>query len=335
VRLHLHQRALFWRKLETFLRVGISLADALPMVQKQSDDPWERDYLQCLRHRLEMGLPFSDAAEGLPPTERELLRAAEATGELSNTLTSLADAAEKMQALRAQIKAALTYPTLVACVCTSLWIFLVSFVLPRFEKLFTSMHLEGGLPPLTRGVLGFSQFLAEGGWGLVLLVLGGGLWILLRAPLKFWKRLPVTGALRRNACAAEFFSALGLLADHGVELDRAVESALGVSGVPTAVAHTLAARITEGVPLEEALRAAELFSGEELQILALAQRTGSLAVSASRLGALGRERYEIKLKKTLGMLEPALIIIMATTLAVMLGALFAPLLPLVNHLGEV
>lgn len=328
------QRGAFWRKLETLLRVGMSLTEALALLEKQSPQSSGRLWIGALRGRLEMGLPFSQAAEGLRPTERELLKAAEATGEFRAVVATLAQLAEDAETLGAQIRSALTYPTMVAVVCVGLWIFLVGAILPRFEKLFAAVGVSGGLPPFTAGVIAFSKMMAMGGWVGFLLILAAIVWGIVTAPPRAWKRIPLVGRLRQKAFSAEFFCALGLLTRHGVAFDKAIGSALAVAGVPSVAAEACARRIAGGDRAEAVLRSLEVFPAEELEIVSMAERSAAVPETAERLGRLGRERYGIELKQAVGVLEPVLIVFMALTVAVLVGALFAPLMPLIGRLSE-
>src|SRR5207244_11172535 len=71
-----------------------------------------------------------------PPLFGDLVRAGEASGALATVLARLADHTEASAALRARLRAALTYPAVMAAATAAVLVFLLAWVVPQLTQLF-------------------------------------------------------------------------------------------------------------------------------------------------------------------------------------------------------
>jgi general secretion pathway protein F len=117
-------------------------------------------------------------------------------------------------------------------------------------------------------------------------------------------------------------------------LDEALDYALLAAGCSPQVAAAAARDLASGEGLGRVLAGLGAFSGEDKEVMGLAQRTAAVEETSLRLGRIHRERYEIGVRQLLGIVEPVLVVVMALSVAILVGALFAPLLPLISHLSE-
>jgi type II secretory pathway component PulF len=164
--------------------------------------------------------------------------------------------------------------------------------------------------------------------------LGGLVWLLGRVSKMGWMKVPFLGKPFRDEFCARFFSTLGLLSGHGVALNEAVDWALQTAGCPPLFADAVGRDLSSGEELSRVMGRLGAFPREDLEVMALAQRTAAISETSTRLGRIHQERYEIGMRGLLGVVEPALVVVMALSVAVLVGALFAPLLPLISRLSE-
>jgi type IV pilus assembly protein PilC len=87
-------------------------------------------------------------------------------GNLDEVLGSLADTIEKQAQLNRTIRSAMTYPAVVLCVMALIFTAMIVFIVPVFQKLFTS--LGGKLPLPTRILIEISQIITSA-WVLVVI----------------------------------------------------------------------------------------------------------------------------------------------------------------------
>jgi general secretion pathway protein F len=325
---------LFWRKLDTLLKHRLPLMDCLELLKKESRDKKEIIFITMVLEKLRAGSSFSMAACAGDPALKGIMSAGERAGDLAGAIGRVADRLENKEKLKGQIIGATVYPCLILLLCLGLCFILTGVVLPRFEKLFVSLGVGSTLPPLTQGLMNFGNFVRS--WGLWVLFVIIILAIILknyyrgaRAGELLW-RLPIVGGLWKQAHRESFFSTLGILLKSGAPLDESLKilsEALGESPLG-AIAGTAAGRVKEGDKLSAALRSSGAFEESQLQLLALSEVGGDMAGSCEHLAGLLREGVQSRLKTTMSLLEPALILGMAGVVVLLVVALFLPLGPL-------
>src|SRR5262249_8868029 len=148
----------------------------------------------------------------------------------------LAEFMEKAQRLRRKIKGALVYPIVVVVVATGILTFIMVFIIPKFEEIFTDFGVA--LPALTRWLINTSRWVAGNrpdqsvpGWIFVVFSVPAifFLWKLIRkaGPGKAITdtvliRLPIFGNLIRKSTIARFTRTLGTLISAGVPILEAI-----------------------------------------------------------------------------------------------------------------
>lgn len=151
----------FTRQLATLVDSGVSVLNALVILEEQILNVRLRETLQRVIDEVEGGLSLSEAMAREPAAFSQLyiamVRAGESSGSLHQTLSELASQLEREEKLRKQIKSAMRYPIVVAGVAGLVAVMLLTFVVPQFEALFAT--LGGDLPGPTQVVLQISQAL--------------------------------------------------------------------------------------------------------------------------------------------------------------------------------
>src|SRR5215470_16524385 len=142
------------RQLALLVAAGVPVAEALEATADATHHPPLLRALTRVRAGVREGRPLADAlgdARGaFPALYRELVRASEAAGALAPVLGRLAAYLERSAALRARLRAALTYPTVMALAVIAVLLFLLAWVLPQMASLFA----ETGAPlPLPTRIL--------------------------------------------------------------------------------------------------------------------------------------------------------------------------------------
>ena len=153
---------IFWlTQLSTYIKSGITLMEAMKILTNQMGSKSKKTTMQAICYELTMGNPFSVALEkqgnAFPPLLINMLRAAEATGDLEATLDDMANYYEEIDATRKQMVNALTYPCLVMVFAIGVIIFIILYVVPQFEGIYESNNME--INGVTKTVLNTSKFL--------------------------------------------------------------------------------------------------------------------------------------------------------------------------------
>lgn len=164
---------LFWlTQLSTYLKAGISLTDSIKILNQQmgKNNNYKRAF-QAIVYELTMGEPFSSALEKqgtmFPALLINMLKAAEKTGELEETLDDMADYYTEIDKTKKQMVSAMTYPTVIMVFSLAVITFIMVYVIPQFVQIYDSAGAE--VAGITLMVLRVSNYLKEN----VISLLGG------------------------------------------------------------------------------------------------------------------------------------------------------------------
>ena len=127
-------------QLGLLLDAGLSLIDAITLLQETGPSHALATVLHRIEAELQRGQALSQALSAMPKAFDALtigvIAAAEEGGQLAIGLRHLAGHLRKSQHMRAQLRAALTYPTVVACVAAMVIGVILVWVIPGFEAQF-------------------------------------------------------------------------------------------------------------------------------------------------------------------------------------------------------
>ena len=279
----------FLQALHELTSSGLSAGEAVRLLSLRMKEKNLRLLSAAVWERLSGGLPLSQAMEQIPGTfDRQtvsLIRAAEATGNLTEVLQRLIEHFTAEKEMRQRLITALVYPVFVCFLAFGVILFFVFFLLPKLQGLLTS--LGGKLPLATRIVVGSAQFMVHYGVILVPVVIVAG--------IAFW-RWRQTDSGRRASDAwlvktvfirefvletalLNFTQILAVLLENGIptaEALRLTERTV-VNRTLQAELHLATDRVLEGASLSASLTKTGFFPDLMLDRLAVGESTGKLA----------------------------------------------------------
>ena len=168
---------IFWlTQLSTYIKAGITLNDAIKILINQYGKQKDKKVtMQAIAYELTMGNTFSQALEKqgskFPTLLINMLKAAEATGDLESTLDDMANYYTEMETTRKQMINAMTYPSIVIVFAICVVCFIILYVVPKFQDIYASNGVE--IKGMTAIVLAASNFLKTKAWIVLIFVLIG------------------------------------------------------------------------------------------------------------------------------------------------------------------
>ncbi|MBU6510357.1 MAG: type II secretion system inner membrane protein GspF [Gammaproteobacteria bacterium] len=326
--------ALITRQLATLVRSAMPVEEALLVASQQNEKPRIKTMLLAVRGRVMEGHTLAYGLGQFPHVFPEIFRATvaagEHTGHLDGVLERLADYAENRQLLRQRMLLAMIYPALLTVIAIMVVAGLMAYVVPRVTEVYS--HTGQTLPFLTLALIAVSSFVRHYGIFLIIaLVIAFYLWRrALRKPdvRRRWDhyklRLPLIGRLVRGINTAQFTRTLSILAGSGVPVLEALRiSGEVVINLPMREAvDEAAARVREGASISQSLAKSGLFPPMAVHLIASGEASGKLDSMLER-AAISQERELETLTGTLlGIMEPALILVMGLiVLLIVLGIL--------------
>lgn len=155
---------LFWlTQLSTYLKAGIPLTQSVKILGEQlgRKNSNRKRAFQSIVYHLTLGEDFSVALEKqgkmFPGLLINMIKAAEASGTLEETLDDMANYYTEIDKTRKQMISAITYPAIISVFAIGVIVFIMVYVIPKFTDIYKQSDLE--IKGLTRVVINISNFL--------------------------------------------------------------------------------------------------------------------------------------------------------------------------------
>jgi general secretion pathway protein F len=343
-RLSSKELALFTRQLATLAEVA-PLEEALRTLTRQSEAESARTIIGDVHAGLLEGRRLADAMArqpaSFPPLYRAMVAAGETTGSLTTILARLADLLERQAEVRGKLIAALAYPIVLAVVAIGVVAALMIFVVPRVVEQFTDVGQQ--LPFLTRAVIAISSFAANWWWLIALLLAAAsfGWFAAMRRPAFKARvdarllRLPLFGRLLRDLYAARFARTLATMVSSRLPLVDGLRLTLPTIRNAALASATAAIvdQVRAGGSLSAALRDAGVFPPLLVYMTASGESAGRLEQMLERAADYLEREFDRFTAASMALLEPVIIVLMGSCVALIILAILLPILQLQNLAG--
>ena len=327
----------FTLSLQTLLSAGVSLDNALAILERLLDNERLHALTRKLREEVRGGAAFSRALQKtgvFSPLYVSMTRAGESSGALEAALNRIGKHLERSRELRDAVQAALAYPAILAVVSVLSLIAILGFVVPRFTQIFADAGQA--LPWLTRMVVGLSDLIVTHGW--LVLAVAVALVLTTRQRLRDpavrlqWDRrvlrLPLIGELIAKLETTRAAATLSTLLVNGVPLPAALEMAAETvsNRAMGGALHDVSRRIRQGGTIGTEIERSGVFPSLAVELIAVGEASGELEPMLERLGVIYERETRATVAKMVTLLEPALILILGlVTATIILSILIAML----------
>ena len=296
-RLSHKERLPFLEALSDLVASGLSAGESLRMLSQRTRDPKLRALCSGLWGRLGEGATLSRAMGEYPKVfdaqTINLIQAGEATGGLGEVLNRIITHLTEQKELRRKFVTALAYPALLVTVAFGVVLFLLFFLIPQMQTLFSA--LGGNLPFATRLLVGMADFALRYG----ILVVGFVAFVV----IAFWRwrktkqgryttdgwllRSPITKNFVSSQTVLSFSQTLSVLLENGITTTEALKITERqiTNTVHQAAFNEASGHVMEGEALSGALQRTDCFPPLVLDQLAIGENTGSLVPSLKKIAA--------------------------------------------------
>ncbi|MFC1461531.1 type II secretion system F family protein [Verrucomicrobiota bacterium] len=314
---------IFTSELSDLLSSGMKLGNALNTLSRRRTHPDTDTIIKSLRDEIIRGTSLSNALsqykETFPTLYVSLIRAGEASGNLSEVMQRIVRHYERVQETKEKIVMALVYPCIVLSVGIATLIFCMMWVIPRFSMIFTD--LGSTLPLPTRILIGMSSGLIHYGWlmliALVVLIIMFRRYVRSDLGRLWWHgvhlKIPILRDIVTANAFTQFSRTLGMLIANGVPVLDAltiVERTIQNSVVADEI-RKAKDRVTDGTTISGPLSAGKIFPPLLTDMLAIGEETGDMTGSLSHIARRYESQLDRNIKIFTTVLEPILIVAMA------------------------
>ena len=330
--------AIFSRQFATMINSGLSLLRTLNILSEQTENTTLAKTIVSLRDDVERGSSLSAAMTKHPkvftPLFVAMVRAGETGGQLDTVLARVADNYEADYKLRQKVKAAMTYPVVVAGIAGILVIIMLLFIVPTFAGMFEGL---GGKLPLPTQILvnlsGAAKFLVP--IAIAVAVISTIAYKRTRAANANFRfttdsiklKIPIFGDLFQKVALSRFTRTLALLLRAGVPVLQALDIVAESTGneVLARAASDVKDSVRSGESMSSPLTRHSIFPPMVVQMIAVGEDTGAMDAMLDKISDFYDQEVESTTESLTSLIEPIMIAVLGGVVGAMVIALYMPM----------
>lgn len=325
-------------QLSAYLKSGIALADAVKILDDQAKNVKEKKVWRAVYYDLSMGdvlsLALEKRGESFPKLLINMIKTAEMTGNLPETLDDMVEYYTESETTRKQMKSAMMYPTVVSVFAVAVVTFILMWVVPQFVDIYADLGSD--IPKITKIVIAISDFLKNYliyiAIAIVVLIL---IYIYLFKNVKAFRRtmqefmmhLPVFGDIIIYNEVTVFTKTFANLINHNVFITDSMEvlSKITENEIYKKLIFDTAKNLTKGDTISSAFKDHWAFPNIAYQMLITGEKTGRLGPMMERVSEYYQEQHRTIINQMKTLIEPLLIVSLAVIVG---GILLAVIIPM-------
>ncbi len=333
----------FNQELLALVRAGLPIIVVLDLLRERNQHPRLRAILEVVREDVKAGAALSAAMAKHPTVFGALysasLHAGEQSGNFVDALGRFVEYQKRILALRQRLRAALTYPVILIAASLAVILFLLTFVVPTFSRIYGDMDAE--LPAATRMLLTITGYIQHALPLVLLATVGAGvaLWRWRRTPQgrrltdRWIIGLPWFGALVSGYLFSRFARTLAMMQAGGIPMIPSLETTLGTVGNYYLADRLRSAipRVAAGTRLADSLGRTGVVPSLLVELVTVGENSGSLGEMLGHLADLYDSEMDTRLTALAAAIEPAIMMGMGLIVAAIVIVMYLPIF----HLSQV
>jgi type IV pilus assembly protein PilC len=337
--INLADKIFLTKYLSLMLKVGTDLLSAINILILDLQKPGINNFLMEIRDNLTKGKPFYEAFANNPKSfsvvETNIIRAAEASGNLQKTLEDLSKSLERDMEVKNKIKSALIYPIILLVMSLGIFLFLSTFALPKIAKVFNDTGINP--PTFSKVVFTIGLFINDNLARVILSI------IILTALFVYFvffntfgrkftrqllTRLPLIKKIYKDIAIQRFTSTFSSLLKAGLPIIDALKITADVVGheeLKIALLQIADEGLARGLTISEAFRRQYVFPNVITNLIAISEKAGHLDEILDSLSNFYASNIDATIKSVVSVVEPVLLILMGGIVGVIALSIIIPI----------
>ena len=342
-KINLEKFLIFNQQFVTLIRAGLPILKGLDLLAERLTDPKLSKHIKGVRDEVRNGAMLSDAfsRQGVfPAIYVSSVLAGERSGSLPEVLERFITYQRLALAVRKKLLVSLMYPSVLVVLALSLIVFLVTYVVPNFAVLYTTMGAQLPAPTQFLIALGTTarNYVIAGFVGLIVLIVAFRWWSRTEsgreAVDRVMLKMPLVGEVWLKYQVAQFSRVLGTLLVGGIPLMQALDTASDSLGtiVLKKVLAQASKLVREGQSLSQSLRSTKMFPSLSLDMIEVGESTGALPAMLTSVAEFYEDDVSTRVTASLTLIEPAIMICMGLFIGFVLISLYLPIFSLADSM---
>ena len=343
-KMKLKELANFCREIGTMMNSGLPLIRTVSILASREDNKKLKAIYNDIYVKLQQGQTLSDAlkeqGKAFPDILIQMVRSGEASGNMQDTMMVLNNQFTNDNKIKNKVKSAMTYPIILGIVTIVVLLIVYTAVLPSFFSMFEGMEL----PLITEINIIISKFIMSYWYALLIGILVLILIIvsLLQLPKvkyqfdRFKLKMPIIGKLMKIIYTSRFARTLCSLYSSGISIVNAmviVKSTIGNKYIETQFDNSIKA-VRNGEALSVAIGMIDGFDIKLTSSVYIGEESGNLEDLLSSLADDFDYEAMLASEKMVAILEPAMIIVLAVVICVIIISVLVPIYSMYQNVGS-
>jgi type IV pilus assembly protein PilC len=345
--------AVFSRQFATLVSSGMPMLRTLHTLEEQTQDDKIKEAVAGVRADVEAGSTLEQAMERHPEVfdrlYRAMVRSGEESGRLEDSLDRVAYQVEKADALRRQVKSAMTYPVLVFGFATLALLAIVAFIIPVFAGIFEELaednpNEESALPLPTQLCVTASNAIT-GYWYILIpaaigLTVGFFRWKKTDRGKEMWDRFKLRipfsiGDVIQKIALARWSRTFSGSVSAGVPMLQSIKLTGETAGnvVLEKSMEDLYAAAKRGGSLAAPIQGNAIFPPMVGHMVAVGEETGQLENMLAKIADFYETEVDAKIKALTSLIEPLMIVFVGGVVGFIVIAMYLPIFSLYDKIG--
>jgi len=347
----LRNLSIFSRQFATLIASGMPMLRSLHTLEEQTEDEMLKGAIAGVRDDIEAGSSVTAAMERHPgvfdPLYRSMVNAGEGSGRLEEALDRVAHQLEKLDALRRQVKSAMTYPAVVIVLAIVVMTLVVGLIVPVFVGIFEELAADypgsdAALPWMTQITVGASN-VVTGSWYILLGGLVAGSYAFLR-----WKktergrhqwdrvklRIPRIGDIVQKVALARWSRTFAGTVSSGVPILQAISISGETAGnaVIEEAMEDVYASVKRGGSISAPMKNHAVFPPMVTHMTSVGEDSGQLETMLEKIADFYEAEVDAKVKALTAILEPLMICFVGAIVGFIVISMYLPMFELYDKI---
>jgi type IV pilus assembly protein PilC len=343
--------SIFSRQFATLIVSGMPMLRSLYTLEAQTEDEMLKKAIVGVREDVEAGSSVAQAMESQPgvfdPLYRAVVRAGENSGRLDEALERIAYQLERLDALRRQVRSAMTYPAVVLGLALVVMIVMVAVIVPVFVGIFDEIAADNptedtSLPLMTQITMGVSGFVTHQ-WYVLIGLTAAGIYGFLRWKKsdrgrhqwdRFKLRIPRIGDVVQKVALARWSRTFAGMIESGVPILQAIEISGETCGnaVVTKAMDDVYASVKRGGTIAYPIGQHEIFPPMVEHMVSVGEESGQLETMLSKIADFYETEVDAKIKSLTALIEPLMIILVGSVVGFIVISMYLPIFSLYDKI---
>ena len=325
------------------LASGVDIRTSLQTIRDHSESRVMKSLLTMIYVDISKGTDISIALgkfnSFFTPFFVHMIQIGEFSGNLPHVLQQLTVYYENEDCLERKLKQAFQYPKILLLFSGVVVLIISFFILPLFTKLFNKLQVP--VPVVIRIINNFTSFFKRA-WSFILffvLIFILGIRFILKKPNikkeidQFKTKIPIYQRFLISSLTSKLSRALSILLQASVNLTDSfpIVIPLMANSYIESKLHSAFNEILKGTSFSQALKDANLFRSDFLEMVKVGEQSGELGSMLSTTTAYLDEQVLDNMHKLVALIEPSLIVLIAGLIIIIMSVVFFPLMNIMKY----